>query len=339
MKNTVNVGKRFFSRQKTRGYGGFFKDFKAKAGMAVLSFALLFFGAAIIIHPERYVACCFRGFAMWAECVLPSLFPFMCITLLFIKTGIAEKAALPLKKITGKLKLPPAAASCFLLSVCSGYPAGSKVVSEFYDSGAIARHDCAKVAYLCSTSGPLFIIGSVGFKMFGDSVTGVKILIAHVFSVTAVSLIISLFSKKSSVKEKKPAPAEGNALYGAFYGAVTAVTVAGGFIAFFYVAATFASDFRLLYPLKYVMTNAIGGDRASAVCTGLIEATTGCLALSATGGKLSVALAGFLITFGGLSILLQQLSYLIKAGVKPLKFIGVKFLQGVLCFIILLFIA
>ena len=38
---------------------------------------------------------------MWAECVLPSLFPFMVITLIFIKTGIAEKAALPLKRSMG----------------------------------------------------------------------------------------------------------------------------------------------------------------------------------------------------------------------------------------------
>ena len=111
---------------------------------------------------------------MWAECVLPALFPFMCITLIFVKTGIAEKASLPLKRVTGKLNFPPAAAACFLLSICSGYPAGSRVVKEFYDCGAIPQKEIGKVAYLCSTSGPLFIIGSVGFKMFGDKLTGVK---------------------------------------------------------------------------------------------------------------------------------------------------------------------
>ena len=69
----------------------------------------------------------------------------MCITLIFVKTGIAEKASLPLKRVTGKLNFPPAAAACFFLSVCSGYPAGSKVVSEFYSGGAFTKKESGKI--------------------------------------------------------------------------------------------------------------------------------------------------------------------------------------------------
>lgn len=301
--------------------------------------ALLTFSAAIIVHPERYVNCCFQGFAMWAECVLLSLFPFMVVTLIFVKTGAAEKAALPLKKVAGKVKLPPASAACFILSLASGYPAGSRVVGEFYEKGALSKRDCQKVAYLCSTSGPLFIIGSVGFKMFGDKTAGVKILFAHVISVTLVSVIMSVFSKKSDTPTQRRAATNENILYDAFYGAVIAVTVAGGFIAFFYVVATFLADFSILYQLQKPLSFLTGEEISSALCLGLIEATTGCRALSAAGGKLSVALAGFLITFGGLSILLQQLSYLVKAGVKPLKFIAVKLIQAVICFGLLMLIA
>lgn len=312
---------------------------KKKISYLFLCFALIFFGAVIIIRPERYVGCCFQGFAMWAECVLPALFPFMCITLIFVKTGIAEKASLPLKRVTRKLNFPAATAGCFLLSVCSGYPAGSKVVSEFYSGGAFSKAESGKVAYLCSTSGPLFIIGSVGFKMFGDKLTGVKILIAHVLAVTVVSLIIALVTKKSTSKEITRALPKSNVLYDSFYGAVIAVTVAGGFIAFFYVVANFCADFKIFYPLEKFFNLFLDGQTSSALCLGFVEATTGCRALSAVGGKLQIALAGFLITFGGLSIILQQLSYLLGAGVKPLKFIGVKFLQAVVCFLLLLLIA
>jgi len=276
---------------------------------------------------------------MWAECVLPSLFPFMVITLIFIKTGIAEKASLPLKRVTGLFKLPPAAGACFLLSVCSGYPAGSKTLCEFYESGALSSADCKKLSYLCSTSGPLFIIGSVGYKMFGDKLTGVKILIAHILAVTVVSLILSLFSKKPQAAPQRRAPADSNVLYNAFYGAVISVAVAGGFIAFFFVVAQFMQDFNLLYPLKALFNLFFDENTSSALCTGLVEATGGCRALALSDNKLSVALAGFLITFGGVSILLQQLSYLTKAGIKPLKFIGVKFIQAALCFTLLLLIA
>lgn len=316
------------------------RKFSACFKYSLLSAALVLFAAAIIIYPERYVGCCFQGFSMWAECVLPSLFPFMVITLIFVKTGIAEKASLPLKRVTGLFKLPPAAGACFLLSLCSGYPAGSRVLTEFYENGSLSQADCKRLAPLCSTSGPLFIIGSVGFKMFGSKYAGIKILIAHILAVTVSSLIISLLSKRTAAAPLKRAPADKNVLYNAFYSAVISVAVAGGFIAFFFVAAKFFSDFNLFYPLEKLLCLFLDEGVAAAICTGLIEATTGCRAIAAFGTtRLNTAVAGFLITFGGLSILLQQLSYLTKTGVKPFAFIGVKLLQALLCFGLLLLIA
>ena len=311
---------------------------KSRVPYLLLCVFLLFFGAAIIIFPERYINCCFQGFATWAQCVLPSLFPFMIITLILIKTGMADKASLPLKKIMRKIKFPPCAGACFLMSVCSGYPAGSRIVGEFYEGGLIEKRDTGKVAYLCSSSGPLFIIGSVGFKMFGDKSVGLKILIAHILSISTVAIIISLTSKKSSQAQLKRKPDTGNVLYDSFYSGVISVAVAGGFIAFFFVVSQFVADFKLLYPLQLIFNLFCDEQTSLAVCTGLIEATSGCRALSLCEGFLAVPLAGFLITFGGVSILCQQLCYLVGIGVKPLKFIGVKALQALLCFALLLLI-
>lgn len=310
----------------------FAKIFKTSA----LALSLTFVAAAIIIFPERYISSCFQGFLLWAECVLPSLFPFMVIALIFIKTGIAEKAALPLKKVTGIFGLPPAAAVCFIIAVCSGYPAGARAVFEFYDSGCIGQNDCKKLAAICSTSGPLFIIGSVGIKMFGDKGAGFIILSAHILAVLVSGLIISLFLKKDSSQSLKRRAADENVLYNSFYGAVVSVATAGGFIAFFCVISQIVADFHLLYPIFELLKLFCDEKTAAAVCRGLIEATAGCRELSSSHGNLVLPFAGFLITFGGLSILLQQLSYFLKAKVNPLYFIFVKFLQGVICFLILL---
>ncbi len=291
------------------------------------------FALAIILLPERYVGLCFEGFAMWAECVLPSLFPFMIITLIFVKTGAVDKAALPLKPIMNKLNLPSIAAPCFLLSVCSGYPAGSRVVAEFCQGGYIGKNDATKLAYLCSTSGPLFIIGSVGYKMFGDKIIGVKMFFAHLLSVAIISVIISLFSKTPTNMPRLRRNSSGNMLYDTFYGAVVSVAVAGAFIAFFFVLSNFLRDFNLLLPFEYLLKTVFGEKTASAVSVGLIEATTGCRELGAIGGKTAAACASFLITFGGVSILLQQLCYLQKVGVKAFKFILVKLIQAGISFV------
>lgn len=305
----------------------------------VLCLAITGFAAVFIIFPERYVACCFEGFVLWAECVLPSLFPFIVISLIFIKTGLADKASLPLKKATRVLNLPQSAAVCFILSICSGYPAGSRLVAEFYEGGALTQADCDKLAPLCSTSGPLFIIGSVGFKMFGDKLLGLKIFVAHALAVTVFSLIYCRFCKKTQHVSPKSVKSNGNILYDAFYSAVISVAVAGGFIAFFYVVAQAMQDFYILSPLKNLLGLFMDEGAANAVSLGIAEVTTGCKFLAQSNSQIKGALAGFLITFGGISILMQQLSYLTKAGIKPAKFVLIKFLQAVLCFLIMLVIA
>ena len=305
---------------------------------AVPAILLTMIAAAIIIYPERYISCCLNGFIMWAECVLPSLFPFMVITLIMIKSGFAEKASLPLKKVTGIFNLPPAAAVCLLISICSGYPAGSRCLLEFYESGCLTKRDLKKLSILCSTSGPLFIIGSVGVKMFGDKSAGWKILLAHFLSVLVIALLIALFSKREETKELKRAPVSGNILYDSFYGAVISVAVAGGFIAFFAVTARILSDFNFLVVFEKIFSLFTDENSARAVSLGLVEATLGCRELSASSGRLILPFAGFLITFGGVSIIMQQLAYLCKAGVKPLYFVSIKFIQGIACFFILLLI-
>lgn len=299
---------------------------------------LLLFGAAFIIYPERYAQCCLEGFVLWAKCVMPSLFPFMIISLIFIKTGMAEKAALPLKKITRALNMPENAAVCFILSICSGYPAGSRMLIEFYNNGAISKSDCDKLAPLCSTSGPLFIIGSVGYGMFGDKALGAKIFLAHAISVLLVGIIYCKLCKKSRNLPEKKLMRPQNLLYDVFYGAIVSVAVAGGFIAFFYVVALFLQDFNLFLPAEKFLGLFLDEKAAKAVCLGFVEVTTGCRFLSESATALKGAFAGFMITFGGVSILMQQLSYLTSAEVKPLRFICIKFIQAALCFVIMLII-
>ncbi|MDE6373295.1 MAG: hypothetical protein K2L72_02235 [Clostridia bacterium] len=295
---------------------------------------LLFFGGILIAFPQRYLAVCFDGLCLWAECVLPSLFPFMVISLLLIKLGAAQAAAKPFVKISGKLKLPPAALPLFFMSVCSGYPAGSRILCEYYESGLIDESATKKLAPLCSTCGPLFALGTVGAKAFGGGYAGVKLFCACLISVIGTSLLFSAFGKpaKQTHPLKLRTTSDGNALYSVFYGAVTASLVAGGFICFFYTLSKVFADFSIFKPLELLLSLIFGGGAARGVSTGLCEATGGCFLLAQSGGFFALPLAGFLITFGGASILLQQLCYLTKCKVGAGYFIIFKFVQGVIAF-------
>lgn len=298
---------------------------------------LVFFGAVLIAFPDRYIAVCLQGICLWAECVLPSLFPFMVITLLLIKLGAAQTAAKPLAKFSKKLKLPAAAFPLLLMSVCSGYPAGSRILSEYYDSGLVTESEAKKLAPLLSTCGPLFALGTVGAKAFGGNGAGVKLLCACLISVVGTSLIYCLISKdrKSGEELKVIKPDGGDALYSSFYGGVTACTVAGGFICFFYTLSKVLADFNILKPLELAFSPLFGEGLAAGLCTGLCEATGGCFALAGAGGFFALPLAGFLVTFGGASIILQQSCYLIKCKVNTGFFAAFKFVQGLVCFALL----
>lgn len=308
--------------------------FKKTAAKIAACAVLVFFGGVLIIFPDRYLSVCFEGLCLWAESVLPSLFPFMVITLLLIKMGAAQVAAKPFGRVSEKLKLPNVGIPLFLMSVFSGYPAGSRILCEYCEQGLIDRSEAKKLAPLLSTCGPLFALGTVGSRAFGGNGAGVKILCACLLSVVSTSLLYCVISGR-----KQPPPAvrrlnatNGDALYSSFYGGVTACLVAGGFICFFYTLSQVIADFNIFKPLEVLLSPLFGREAANGLLSGLCEATGGCFSLARAGGFFALPLSGFLITFGGASILLQQLCYLTKCGIKPAFFIGFKFLQGVICF-------
>ena len=305
-----------------------------RAKYAALFLMLAAFSAMLIARPERYTAICFEGIALWAQCVLPSLFPFMVVCALLVNTGLAERLSSPLKRVCGAVKLPQTAAVCFLMSATSGYPAGSRTVSELYASGICSREGCKKLAVLCSTSGPLFVIGTVGATMFGDGGAGAILYAAHIISVAAVGILYSLLGGRAQ-GGLPAAQSEKNVLYESFYGSVQAALTAGAFIAFFYTAAAMLHDMYILYPLESILSIFTDENIAAGLSAGLVEMTGGCAKLAAC-GKDTLPYAGFLITFGGACVISQQLSYLTKCGVRPLTFILMKLAQGALCFLLLL---
>lgn len=306
-----------------------------KAAYAIMFAFLALFAVVLAISPEVYVPVCLEAIILWAQCVLPALFPFMVITLIMIKTGAIEGACSPIKGLAARLKVPPAAPALFVMSAFSGYPAGSRILSE-YCINTKSRDTAALLAPLCSTSGPLFIIGSVGQNMFDDKLAGFYILAAHLVSVATVSAAIMFKNPHKDLSAPPTRANGGNLLYDCFYSAVISVMVAGGFICFFYTLSAVAENLRLLYFVEAPLSLVLGSDAASALCRGLIEATGGCRALAACSSPLALPLAGFLITFGGASILAQQLCYLQPLGVSAGKFALIKAVQALLCFLLLL---
>lgn len=353
---------------------------------ALLSVLLLFLLCLLLTAPARYAEACIQGMALWAKAVLPALFPFLILTGLLTKLGAAQKLADRLSPLTEKIGLPGSAAYCLLVSLLSGYPVGSRTVADLYKGGAITREQAKRMSVLCSTSGPMFLVGSVGGAMFGSAAAGAVLLAAHLLAVIGVYLALYFANrrKKGNIHagQKAPAPHAGlkktmpphalrvqnktaapqttatpasenkrnktaaphpdtdGILAASVQSGVLTVLCVGGFIAFFFVLMQALSDLHISAPLEWLLSfplAAAGSEGAAAGLTaGLLEATQGCASIAASGAPLALPLCAFLVTFGGGSILAQQLAFLTGAGVKAGPFIGIKILQGIAAFLLCL---
>jgi nucleoside recognition membrane protein YjiH len=65
------------------------------------------------------------------------------------------------------------------MSVLSGYPVGAKLTADFYEKGLITKGQACRITTFTSTSGPLFIVGTVGIGMFHSAKLGIIILLSH----------------------------------------------------------------------------------------------------------------------------------------------------------------
>ena len=93
----------------------------------------------------------------------------------------------------------------------------------------------------------------------------------------------------------------------------------------------FFQNFLINFIIKPLSPSA---EESLAVTVGLIEFTKGAKMLSNIGTtRLTISLANFIITFGGLSVIMQSLAFLKKAKVKTSFFVLGKLVQAVISFI------
>ena len=308
-----------------------------KIGKAILIIAVIFLIVALAIYPDKYSKSTYEGVLLWAVSVMPSLLPYFFLTAILSKIGALSSLFKKLTPLTNKVfRLSGISAYCFLMSILSGYPVGSKLTADFYECKLIEKGEAKRLSLLCSTSGPLFIIGAVGATMFQDKTVGFIIYVTHILSAIITAIIFRNFfeppiDRQFSLLVDKC----DNALYDSVYSSVISVLIVGGFVSVFYVISEILCDFNILLPLSYIIELILSPFNlqgiGNAISFGFIEFTKGAKALSSLGATpLTISLANFIITFGGLSVIMQSLAFLKKAQVNAWFFILGKFIQALI---------
>ena len=294
-------------------------------------FALL---ALLLLSPERYFTSVRGGVMLFASAVLPSMLPYFFFTKLLTATGCVGGLSSTLgRPVSRAYRVAPIAAYPLLMSFLSGYPVGARVLGDLHAKGLISDRDAVRAASFTSTSGSMFVLGSVGAVILGDSAAAVVILASHYLG----ALVNGFFYRGKKEKETSASPlpplvsSPENLLSDAMYESVLSLALVGGFIAIANLLGDMAADLlSRLFPTAFS-----GGSLASGLLYGAFEVTRGCVEFASLGvaRSMKAALCALAVSFGGLSVLFQSMAFLGKTGIKQGRFLLMKTTQAGVSFL------
>ena len=220
---------------------------------------------------------------------MPSLFPFLCISLFLSLCGAGEAFSILLTPVTKYLlHLPAALGQTILFSLTGGYPTGSRLLASLVEEGNLRREDASVLLGFCVSPGPAFVILAVGEKMFGSMRIGVILLTSQLLS----SLLLGAFlCRIHPVRISSPRRMPLSFTQALVQAVSQASSGMLSICAYVVLCAVVSS---LLFPKD-------GGSVFSCI----FEVTNGCLAAAEIPGNAGILLASFLLAFGGISVCLQ----------------------------------
>lgn len=303
----------------------------------VVFFALMLFAAALSFVAGLSDGVT-EGLKLFIACVLPSVFPYVFVTSVVSSlkvTSVIGKKFSPIMKRC--FNLGGVTGYAFFMSVLAGYPMGAKIVSDMRKGGLLSPAEGVRAAVLCSTSSPMFLIASVGGVMFNDSVFGALLLVCNFSGAIITGLLFSNYRKTEPVGNGEASMRATDDVFGeSVNSAVTSSLFVGGVITLFYVFTETLIKFKLLTPFTAAASRLFSSDALGCgLIYGLIEYTRGLKTVSTAGVTfLSLPLSAFICGFGGLSVLMQSVTFLKKAKIKTAPFILGKLLCAVINFVL-----
>ncbi len=302
----------------------------------------------LVIFSQTNLFAAKNGLTLWAKNVVPSLFPF------FIATELLNYTNIPyyLGKLTNKFmkplfNVPGEGSYAFIMGIISGYPVGAKIINKFIEDGTCTKSEAERMLAFTNNSGPLFIIGTVGISLFGDSLIGIILFITHLLACITVGLIFGFISKhnwnwinskrnyRNNISANSCNVSDlGNILSNSITNSISTILLIGGFIVLFSIIISIFNNLNVIdFVANLLSYFGISNDLGKGILIGLLELTNGVNSISMIHCKnmsLQIITCAFLLGFAGLSIFLQIFSIASKNNLSMRPYLIGKLLQGII---------
>ncbi len=314
----------------------------------IISIVFLLFVICLVIFSNSNLVATANGLKLWANNVVPSLFPFFVAVELLSNTNVVYYLSKLLDKFMKPIfNVPGVGAFPFIMGLISGYPVGAKIVSNLYENGSCTKDEAERLLCFTNNSGPLFIMGTVGISFYSNSVIGLILLLTHICASITVGIVLGLISRKrknnfkninnSSIQKKKDLKVSdlGEVLGNSILNSIKTILMIGGFVTIFSVVISILQRTKILVMISSFFANTFGfnQDLVLGFITGLIEFTNGLSIISNIHLKAistNIILSSFILGFGGISITLQVLSIIAKSKLSIKKYVLGKLLHGLI---------
>lgn len=166
---------------------------KEKSGEYMKYVLSVIAGAAVIlllIDPSSVAEAIELSAESCLEVIVPSLFAFTVLAVYLQKSGLYRVALRPLTFPLSKLlRMDEELCAVFVLANIGGYPVGAKLLKELVRQDRLSPKNAGRMMCFCFGSGPGFMIGIAGMRIFGSAAAGLTLFVAGLAS----SLLIAAF--------------------------------------------------------------------------------------------------------------------------------------------------
>lgn len=318
-------------------------------------FSLVFvcFTVSLLLFSSANLPAVKNGLALWANSVVPSLFPFFVATELLMHTNIIYQLGNLLNNFMQTLfNVRGEGGFAFVMGIISGYPMGAKIAVNFRNHNICTKEECERLLSFTNNSGPLFIIGTVGILLFKNTAIGVLLFITHILACITVGFIFRFWKCKSSLSTSNKTASShtsnknsstvsfsnlGSVLAESITSATSTILLIGGFVVIFASVISILKSSGILNFCADIISPIfnfanISPAFAKPLLSGFLEITNGISTISSIPNKklsVNIIISAFLLGFGGISVLLQVLSITSKTDLSIKPYIYGKLLHGI----------
>lgn len=139
--------------------------------------------------------------------IIPSLFAFMAVSQMIIKSGAAKYITIPLRPVAKYVfRIPDELFTVFLISCIAGYPVGVKLLSDMLEEGRIDKRTAENMSAVCFCGGPAFYSGTVGLAVFGSTKIGLLIFVSVAGANLISAILIGQLTRPHVLSDNKECP-------------------------------------------------------------------------------------------------------------------------------------